>query len=661
MTVFIDTSASHVSELELPEIIISSLRNDQLTHRPYYEEIIKANLRRLVNAGYIDCDTDEKKINFFKKQLPSVTWEHDDRIPFSLAIRCIYPYRLYSSKFILDIISRWLIPGKRLNIIFQFGSDFAFRKNENERYILVELCLNIETREDYKTIKTTLPMVASEIRVGVESIAQGVRILEIKGLNVDDKINLVQESIVSLMNQKADHFDRELFTEMQRFFVFSHESFKELREYRHLVRIICWQYLFRKSMRVLSDDEIPQRILRVKLMKTRLHYPYGAKNVLGVLIGVSQITENERFGEAQITRAIQNSVPSAKLVSKSYLSNKKIDDPGLIIYAEFDKGENQPFSFEELTKLRTVLSDDLRGCIEQFMHPIFMPRNEEEVMRNILNLSKQLKNYNDIPQIIISFDRQSERHITFSVILLRAIQNEDLTVQDLCIQRRFKFEFIPDRIKIVGQIKRRCVKEANVFYVRIDKQSFLRKDHTLDLYKARQALVDELYRVFEDIRDYNGGMIAKENELFTSLKQSLKNKNEIFNELILENFFYSLTPVVIRSLVDVKLLETAFMIFQALLDTAISQKEGYTLKFAYQPKHVFAYIASRSSGFQLEISKALAGLKLARLQLISSFIKVEDSFYLALIFQSERNEERKRFYEVLRKALEVWENNRKHC
>ncbi|MCH9632134.1 MAG: hypothetical protein S4CHLAM6_04630 [Chlamydiae bacterium] len=641
---------------KLPEIIIASHSNmEDISHKVPFKQIIQSNLMKMVNDEYDACCTENEKIDFFKKQLPCITWEYNDKAPFKLVIRSVYGYRLYSSKFIYDIISRWLIPGKRLNITSQFGSDFAFEKRPQDSFILVELYLSIENSEDFKTIKETLPVIASEIRVGVSSIRQGIRILEIKGLNVDDKINLVQESIVGLMNQKPEHFDRDLFAEMQRFFVFSQETFKDTREYRHLVRIICWQYLFRKSMRRI-EDKGSQRLLRVKLMKTRLHYPYGAKTVLGVLVGINQIGENERFGEQQITRSIKNCIPSAKLISKSFLSNKRADDKGLVIYAEFEKSDNSRFTFEELTRLRTELPDDLRGRIEQFMHPIFMPRNEEEVMRNILNLSKQLKNHDDIPQIIISFDTQSEHHITYSVVLLRVVKNEGLSVQKLCSQMKFKFELIPDRIKIVGHIKRRYVKEANVFYVRLDKQKFLRKDHSLDLYKARQSILDELYRVFDDVRDYNGGMIAKENELFSTLKKSLKSKKDDFSELILENFFYGITPVIMRSMLEVKLLETSFLILQDHLEDAFTLNDGYILNFSYQNKYVFAYVGSKDPSFQKDVNTALNGLKLTRFQLIQSFMKIEDVFYLGLIFHSERVEERARFCGVIRKSMAIWDD-----
>ena len=109
-------------------------------------------------------------------------------------------------------------------------------------------------------------------------------------------------------------------------------------------------------------------------------------------------------------------------------------------------------------------------------------------------------------------------------------------------------------------------------------------------------------------------------------------------------------------MLDVKLLETSFLILQDLLEDSASQSEGYLLKFSYQSKYIFAYIVSGDPSFQKGIDKAMVGLKLSRFQLIQSFMKIEDTFYLGLIFHSERFEERKRFCDVARKSLELWEN-----
>ena len=639
---------------QLPQIAVANDAKFDQEKKDFYQNLIKKNLVENLPESFFNLKTVREKIKFFEESLPIVKFLYKDVAPCTLSLVCIHKYRIYSSKFIYDMISRWLIPGKHLNISLSYGSDFEFVERNSEKYILMEILLDIDSYEDLKTIKRTLPMISSEIRVGITSIEQGMRILEMKGLNVDEKMSLVQDYILHLMSRKSVYFDRDLFVEMQHFFVFSSDKFKTLREYRHMTRIICWQYLFHKAMSEEEEAYSTKRQIRIKIMKTRLQYPYGVKVVLGVLVGLSYLRENESFGEKQIIKSIQACIPNTQLVPNSYLPLKRKGEETPMIYLEVEKDDGRFFSRDEVNKLQAVLPEDLKDRIEQLMHPIFMPRNEEEIMRNILSLSKQLKAYDDIPQIIISFDKQAENHIFFVIILLRVVKNEDLSVQEVCFKHEFKYEFIPDRIKIMGQVKKKHFKEANVFYVKLNKNEFLRKDHSLDLYRARQAVLDELYHVFSNVRDYNGGMIAKENEMFNTLKKHLAKKGP-FNELLLENFFYSLSPVIVRSMIDVKLLETSFDILLDILEDNKVQNEGYLLKISFQNKYIFTYIASQDSSFQDEINQALTKLKLTRFQLVSSFINVEETYYLGYIFHAERQDERKKFCDTIRASLDSWQ------
>lgn len=620
----------------------------------YYEELARYNLAKVLEGDKKSYQTDEEKIDSFKSILPFSLWELDEVSPCSASLIFIYKYRIYSSKFIYDLISKWLVPGRELNISRYYGVDFEFKLEPNQRYIMIEVLLDVETELDISIMKKTLPHLCKEIEVGVTSIDQGMRILEVKGMNLPDKISQVQELIFSLINNKTRYFDRDLLREMQQFFVLSKDTFKQIRSHRYLVRLICSQYFFRKSFSFFIDPTLSKRLFRVKLMRTTLLSEEGRQKVLGILVGVSYFRENESFGERQIANAVRTYIPSAEVVDDSFLCQKNGRAESSMLYLEFIKSEGVPFTSAEIRLLKNELLEDLKGRVEQLMHPIFMPRNEEEIMRNILNLNKQLKSHDDIPQIIIQFDKQDEMNIVFGVILLRVVKNEEKSVQELCEFYSFKYEFIPDRIKIVGRVKKGYSKEANVFYVRLSKRDFLRKDHSLDLYRARQAVLSELYRIFSDVRDFNGGMIAKENEIFTKLTKHMAQVSAS-NEVLLENYFYSLTPVIIRSMVSVQLLETSFQIFLDLLEDEKPSNGGYLLKFAYQAHYIFCYIASKDSSFQNLVQERLSLLKVSRFQLITSFLQVEETFYMGLIYQSDRLDERKRFCDVIRGGLELWQ------
>jgi hypothetical protein len=637
-----------------PEITILQQSKIDQKQALYYEELVRYNLAKVLKGEKKNYETDEEKIDSFKSILPSSLWELDETPPRIASLLFVYKYRIYSSKLIYDLISKWLVPGRELNISRYYGVDFEFKLEPNERYIMIEVLLDVETEGDLSIMKKTLPYLCKEIEIGVSSIDQGMRILEVKGMNFSDKVSQVQELIFSLINNKTRYFDHDLLREMQQFFVLSKDTFKQIRSHRYLVRLICSQYLFRKALSFSSDPTLSKRLFRLKLMRTTLLSVEGPQKVLGILVGVSYFRENESFGERQIANAVRAYIPSAEVVEDSFLCQKSGRTESSMLYLEFVKSDGISFASDEIQLLKNVLLEDLKGRVEQLMHPIFMPRNEEEIMRNILNLNKQLKSHDDIPQIIIQFDKQDEMYIVFGVILLRVVKNEEKSVRELCELCSFKYEFIPDRIKIVGRVKKGYSKEANVFYVRLDKRDFLRKDHSLDLYRARQAVLNELYRVFSDVRDFNGGMIAKENEIFTKLTKHMAQVSSS-NEVLLENYFYSLTPVIIRSMVSVQLLETSFQIFLDLLEDEKPSNGGYLLKFSYQSHYIFCYIASKDSSFQSLVKERVSLLKLSRFQLITSLLQVEETFYMGLIYQSDRVDERKRFCDAIRNVLELWQ------
>ena len=92
---------------------------------------------------------------------------------------------------------------------------------------------------------------------------------------------------------------------------------------------------------------------------------------------------------------------------------------------EIEKKDGSPFSLEEMKELKKTLPYELKESVESVLHPVLMPRNEEEIMRNILLLSQQLKYISDLPQVIISFNAQTEQALQFTMILLRILREED--------------------------------------------------------------------------------------------------------------------------------------------------------------------------------------------------------------------------------------------
>lgn len=617
---------------------------------------IRSALRRILpNDLFFSEIKDEQMLQecfrSFHALLPVVRWYEWGRTPLNLSIFLLCRYRPNAGKFFHDMVSRWLLPGKRLNLSLFFSVDFRLPDLGNEVYSISEIVICLDQDQDIEMIRRNLPIIETEIRLGIISVYHASRILEIKGLSADQKTSLIQEKISALVQRRPSDFDYDIFSQMQHFLVMCRNEFKAMRESHHMSRIIYVFYLFRKSLRREVEAFPNKRHLSLKLIKARLHLPLGIKRVLGVFIGMNFLKENEVFEQRHLVRSFQNYIPNVRAVEDSFFVDEGPDDKIHTMYIEIEKEDGADFSLEEIKKLRRELPEDLKRRVEHLTPPIFMPRNEEEVMRNIVTLSQQLKYIRDIPQVIISFDEHTDTELCFTVILLRILQPESLPIQEIFQKAKTRFKFIPDRIKKVGMIRNKYPKEAAVFRVKLPNSSFLRGDHSVDLYKARQEVTKEIQKIIGEVRDFNGGMISKQMEVFLGLKNQLGDAGEQ-NEFLLENFFHSIFPVELRSVLDPEPLKILFMLFIGIVQRASVNKKRFEYQIKEDGDRLFVIIAIQDFSLKIKIFEAIDSLHLHSPQLVSVHLHVFDTVYLGYIYFCDDKMKQDLFVKTVQQSFE---------
>lgn len=561
----------------------------------------------------------------FNAQLPIICWTPLADPPFDLSFFLCCRFRPNAFRFFYEMISRWLIPGKRLNALLQFATDFSLPDLSSQKYIAGEVVVRIDNAHDFETLQRNLSIMENEIRMGVESYYQASRILEIKGLSSDEKTALIQENIVSLIRHRPQDFDYDILTEMQHFLVICKEGFKAERTYRHMSRIICVHYLFRRTLKLSLDSFPDRRYISVKLVRAKI---YENRPVLGIAIGISYIRDTEIFESRHILGGVQAIIPEAKIVSGSFFQNKGRTDPIYTAYLEVEK--NEGFTLEEQRQLKEELPIELKNRFETHLNPVFMPQNEEMVMRNILTLSNQLKLVRDLPQVMIEFNQQMEEHLEFLVILVRVAKPGCPSIYEDFKHMPTFLECIPDRKKSIGSLRKKYKKEAFVFRLRIRKRPFFRKNLSVDLYKARQEVASELARVIGEFRDYNGGTISKETELFGHLKSSLGTK-AMEHAFLLENYFYSLTPPIMRSVLPEKPIRKLFLM---MLEEELNEEQQYAIRIQEDADYLFALITSVDRHFHEMLHLEPYSGKIA-----TCLVPQTDCFSFGLIFRNPTTQE----------------------
>ncbi len=604
-------------------------------HSLLHSGSIRTTLMKLLPPDFFFSDEKSSKIvQDFIALLPIFKWIEWGASSRYVSIFLLSRHRINGIKFFYEMISRWLIPGKRPRVSSFFAVDFQFPELVEENFTVSEIVVSLESFEDQELIRYQLPILESEIRLGLLSVYHANRILEIKGLSADEKTSIIQQRIMSLLEKRPHDFDYDIFIQMQHFLVLCTDEFKAVREHGHMSRIIYVFYLFKKGLKSEMESHPAQRFVHVKLSKTFLHLPFGLKKVLGVFVGLNLQNDNELFDHRHLVSVVKKLLPQLLIIEESFFSLSSKEEHTQLLYMEIEKEGGDEFTLAEVRMLREKLPDEVRNGIEKLTRHLFMPRNEEEVMRNIIILSNQLKLSRDLPQVMIAFDEQMEGELSFTVIWARVTKSGDPAVQEAFDQQKSYLVFIPDRVKKVGLLRKKYPKEVTVFRVKSDAQQFLRADHSVDLFKARQAIVQELERLLGEFRDYNGGMIAKQHEQFFHLKKLLPQKDE----MLLENFFHSLYPIEVRSLFDPELLKN---LFNLLLEATETKKSTFLKREAV--RCCILLLSHEASSHKEKINEAVRSFQIPSSQLLMLSQKVFENSYWGYIYLEENPQKRLNF------------------
>ena len=639
----------------------------------------------------------QEKILALNDLLPIVSWNDLTLAPSTLSVSCLCPADFTSGvgRYVCDTLSRWLIPGKFLNITSAQSLNFKFIACPEQSFFIQQILLDVSDDNELILIRNTINNLVDEIRLNIIAVKHARQVIAIKKLSLEQKKIIIQENIASILERPSKTFEHNVFDQMHHFLVhlsaeekitqikeqfapfmekrpkiFDRDIFNEIkhsvllfqspftgpRNLRHVGRIISYQYLFRKSLQHAVMNSPEERHLSLKLMKTQLSdsaFKKGKKAVLGILGGINVLRDNELFEERHVVEAIQHSLPNIKKIENSFIIDRRSHDPR-IFYIEIEKENGSLFTSRELKELRGQLPLELKESIENVIHPVFMPRNEEEIMRNIVILSHQLKYIHDIPQVIITFDQQTEDELCFTVILLRLIKDVySLSIPEHFHQARTELKLQSHEVKQVGTLRKKYIKEANVFSVKMEKKTFLRKDYTLDLFRARQALSSEMHRILGGIRDFNGGILSKQQEVFQELRESIADSNS-HQDFQLENFFYSLFPPLRQTLLPPIILKKLFTMQQEAL-SANYKKELYFLKAYADEQYLLLLAASPLESIKEELISSITALEIPTSELSFTHVNACGINCVGYIYQNRDYHRRTIFYDSIDDSLKRWQ------
>jgi hypothetical protein len=569
-----------------------------------------------------------------------MVWRQWKQAPlcFSLSLCC--QARPGAERFFFEMVTRWFLLAEQPEVLSTFSGQFQFEEG-GPLYIACEIVLALSKPLQIKWLISSCPLLEREVLLGVSSPVHASKILEMKGLSFDEKTGRIQEQIVSLVRKFPRRFDYDMLSDMHHFLLHLQEPFKLSHHASQMSRIIWVLYLFSKELEK-SREQIPtKRHLRIKIWPVWLDTPFGSKEVLSLFVGLTFLKEHERFEERHLLAAVARLVSEARGIPGSYFEQKRGKEHLHGCFVEIEKKNGQPFDKAEKERLNAECLNEIKRSVEQLVPPIFMPRNEEEVMRNILTLSHQLKYATDLPQVILSFEEQTDAEIAFTVVLVRLLKKGSKDLRELLSQSALAGHLLFDRIKVVGSVRRRFPKEAAVFRAFLPSHQFLRQDYSVDLYMARAWVLQGLQASIGQLRDFNGGMIAKQRENFAALKTALGERASA-SALLLQNFFHAIFPVYLSTTLDPQLLKILF----EMLCQAVERSESAWTEERQLEGRLFLVVKLETLASREKIFASLERLQIPFNELLTVQMQIQENFYSGFIYLEGSEEKQREFLEI---------------
>jgi len=531
-------------------------------------------------------------INSLPAYLPIITCSPITAVlPITLSLALI-SFEKFSSgldQYFDNMISRWLIPGKQLEILAKRSLSFRFfTPPSNNSYFFHEIFICLTQEKDLHLAQKNIPTFLNELKLNISAVNKAKALLLSENLLLDrfetpstlhgqlktndlkeflrstaeeKKLTDITQHLSRIMERRPKIFDRDIFSSMHNVSLLFNNNFTNSHNAKHISRIIALYYLFANNTKKNAKTNPHKRHISFKVVQINNNQsPFS----LGILLSFNLLQETEKFEKIHFQQVIEAILGKVNYKADSFICDKN-EEKIRTIYIEILLAEKIPSNM--VKKLRQNLSVEVIAHIENSVNPIFMPRNDEELFHNVIILSKQLRYAKDLPQAIISFEKQTAKQIFFTVILLRLLKENSLSLKELFLYSQSQMTYTQDEVKIVGYLKKKYPKELNIFCLSLDKTLFFRKDFTIDLQKARQVIAENLEKIIGPYRDFNGGLILKQNEILKKLKKALEDEKQ---DLLIENFFHSISPSMMKNILPFNVLKYTFEAYYKALNSPLN-------------------------------------------------------------------------------------------
>lgn len=627
-----------------------------------------AHLAKTIKEDFFDKETLEQVFD----KLPiirSTIQEEDGNIRISLLAQSKYTSGL--GRFVANLCNRFLVPGQPLVIFHSTSLRFRIKNTSQPVLFYRELYLENLKNVPRSLLEKNLIHFKRVLTYAILSVQHARKIIEEKPLSSTEKEVLIDDELHSLFsysNQErseilsrapakfleiADReklsdyllpllkpnqsvFHRDIYNEMQHFLSLIPVEFFQKRHSSHLVKIFSYQFLFRKVLTRATQKEPCKKHLSVKIFTNPIIGNEWKNKRLGILISLNIDQENEFFMDSHLLSSCLESLPHLVKDDSSSILDIRVGSSVRTIYLEIFKQPSLEFTLREIKKLKRDLARSILKNIESKQALSSIKRDEVEIMRGIIELSKGIQNAQSIPQMRLDFKHLSQKHLVFSVTILRVLKKNSTPY-------RKHFEAVGSHLfhnfetRLVGLIENRFLKEVTSFDLHLPSANYKDPLQRLEILRAREHALKLLRKVIGEFVDCNPNQIPKQSQVIKILKNSLHQYGVSQDDLI-ESFFYSIQPSYMQTQLPLQLIK--HIIIQ--LGNLTEQNSGSQLAhihFDVKENHFCMICVSRLSEMIETLIQNLESFKRSIIGTSIASASYKHSFYLSMIIPFDSKEE----------------------
>jgi len=449
---------------------------------------------------------------------------------------------------------------------------------------------------------------------------------------------------LSRFNHPTDQF---FVQDLYLFYLLASKKFLDHRYICHLSSLFLSIHMMQKTLAQKIAFSPQDLHVKIRWLPGTLKFPFSTRSVLGCLVGYNASDKYELFDEENLCLAFQKQFPDARLVKESSYQHTSQNKNLKIHYFEIEKKDGSNFSLNEQSLIKNNVEERVRNSIQKLSPSTFMRRNDEETYKTILVLSNEISSLEDLPQATINLDEQTGKEIVFQVVLVHPAPFHHFSLKE----RFVECTFISKRVTTVRYLDNHPI-EAHIFSLHLPRTSaFLRSNGSLDFNLARQKVVALIQSAMGVFRDYNGGLILKQQEHLEKFKGAFKEADPD----ILEKFFYSISPLEKQAIIDQEILYLFYKFFADHRHEKLNKGVDFRFKHEQIQENLYIFVKGNECTLGDTISSFLQENFFQSHDVTYSFLNTLEGIFFTAVLVKPSAEKQASFIKNLKQKLREWQ------